>query len=154
MKTISNDVLSMSKKDLLTHAKEEAEKDIEEGYINLLEVYLENKSAIDFLTDYNKSIKKEVINDFDRYCEKQVLINGRKVSTKETGVKYDFSKCNYPELETYEVSIKKDTDYLNKLKEFVKKLNKPIDVLDEETGEVYTVKPPLKTSTTTIAITY
>jgi translation elongation factor EF-Tu-like GTPase len=90
-------------------------------------------------------------------CDK----NGRKFEyfgaefmQKETGTKYDYSKCNdttilelTAQVETLKEQIKKREDFLKML---------PIEGVETITsdGEVVTLYPPSKSSTTSIQITF
>lgn len=151
---LQEDIFTLSRKELITLAQNHATALITEAKEDLISLYIDNKSAIDYLTELNKTIHNEVINDFDTYGQKEVPFKGRTLTVMESGVKYDFSKCNHPELIKYEESIKKDSDYLAGLKKFVKTINTPVVIVDEDTGEAFEVRKPIKTSKTTLKVSY
>ena len=77
-----------------------------------------------------------------------------KVEIKEVGTKYDFSKCGDPVYEQLEQMAESAKSSLKERSDFLKAIPKSgIPFLDENSGEMITVYPPSKSSTTSIAIT-
>lgn len=146
--------LELTKKECITGGKRTASNDIDEAKTDLLNAYMYTKAHIDFLTAYCETIHEEAMNEFEKYGEKEVEKYGRKISKFETGVKYDFSKCGHPDIEKFESSMKKDKIHLDATKQLVKNLQRPQTFLDDDTGETYEVRPPIKSSTTKLKIVY
>jgi hypothetical protein len=70
---------------------------------------------------------------------------------KETAVKYDFSQtATWNEMESEMESIKAAQKALETQ---LKGLTKPMSILDESTGEITVMNPPIKSSKTTVEIT-
>jgi hypothetical protein len=100
-----------------------------------------------------KEIKENVMNEADKYHERTFEIMGNKFEKSELGTKYDYSACG--DL-IYHRLLGVSTEASKQVKErenFLKALKHSITLVDEESGEVYTVTPPLKTSTSGIKIT-
>jgi hypothetical protein len=70
---------------------------------------------------------------------------------KETAVKYDFSQTDIWNGIEYEIErLKADQKAIETQ---LKGLTKPTKILDEETGEITVMNPPIKSSKTTVEIT-
>lgn len=71
---------------------------------------------------------------------------------KEAGAKYDFSNCNHPkwnELANYQSQIKDD---MKSIEVTLKTIKEPITIVDESTGNIVQVNPPIKSSKTIIEV--
>jgi len=72
---------------------------------------------------------------------------GTKFSLAETGTKYSFDGCGDPEWDSLDKEIAPLLLKKKEREEFLKKLKSPLDVLDKTSGEIITIHPPVKTST-------
>jgi len=77
-------------------------------------------------------------------------LNGFKVDIREAGTRYDFSNCNDPEYDTHKLTEEEFKALRSGREKFLKSLTAPIQLIDNETGDVIQVNPPIKTSSTTI----
>ncbi len=72
----------------------------------------------------------------------------------EGGTRYDYSGCNDPEYDRvlweFENAKKAKEDKEKELKS----LKESYEILDQDSGEVITVYPPVKTSTSTVKCTF
>lgn len=75
------------------------------------------------------------------------------VGVKEMGTKYDFSQCGHPRLNEIEQEIKRLSEEKKSIEATLKTLKGSMTLTDEETGEIFTVYPPQKRSTTTPVFT-
>jgi len=81
------------------------------------------------------------------------IMFGYEINVRETGVKYDYSKCNYAPYNSL-ISQKKQIESEQKTMEaLLKAISKPTEIADSETGEILTVKPPIRTAGTSIVLT-
>ena len=127
--------------------------DVEVGVTNPLELAVKMKAIQDALDVVKEAIKRHVIQEAERYEGKTFNAYQAEMTIMEAGVKYDYESCGDPEWMRCNqafISAKEAKDACEKR---LKAMNKPMSVNDEETGEVVTVRPPLKTSTTTVKIT-
>lgn len=69
---------------------------------------------------------------------------GVKITEGMTGVKYDFSTCNDQEFDTLNEVFEAAKEALDARKEFLKAITKPLELVDTDTGETYTIHPPVK----------
>ena len=82
------------------------------------------------------------------------IMYGYEINVRETGVKYDYSKCNYAPYNNL-ISQKKQIESEQKTMEaLLKAISKPTEIADSETGEILTVKPPIRTAGTSIVLTH
>lgn len=77
---------------------------------------------------------------------------GYRFTQKEAGVKYDFSNCNYPEYDILVERKKQIEEKMKKIEGTLKSLTNPLEVINDKTGEVMAVNPPIRKSTTIIEI--
>lgn len=93
------------------------------------------------------------ISEVEHY-EKNAIIKGSEFSIVEAGTKYDFSGCNDLEYKSLEFTLEKAKEALKQREMFLKAIKEPLQVIDESSGEVFTIYPPKKTSTTTVKVTF
>ena len=130
---------------------------IEEGEVNPLSIQI-GLSAIENVIKTVKAsdtYKNSTLTEAEKYGQKSFDLYGASLQIKEVGVKYDFTSCGDPawnemnqELEDLKAKMKEREDFLKRT---------PKDgqtCLDEQTGEVYKIYPPLKTSTTSVTTTF
>ena len=99
-------------------------------------------------------IKDQVIDELHRRGKEGFDVYGAKVNLKELGVKYDFENCKDPEWLIFNIQIKKLTELRKERGVFLKSLTKSMTIVDEDTGEVLTINPPIRQSTTSYTITF
>jgi hypothetical protein len=125
-------------------------KGVNDGLINPLELLTKLRATEKVIKEVVEGTKDAMIDEASKFGREQIVVNGVEMKVQEAGVKYDFTKCNHPRWEEL-ISRKADIDAELKEVEAVLKANKSSWLyVDEETGETFEVKPPIKTSTTTI----
>ena len=127
--------------------------DVEQGVTNPLALHIRLTLIEKSFDKVKEAIKKQALAEAEKHNQKSFDHMGCKIEVKEMGVRYDYSACNdwewnqVNELKNgYEISLKNR-------QEFLKYLKKKETIVNEETGEVIEIFPPIKTSTTTIAVT-
>src|SRR5690606_40183557 len=75
---------------------------LESGSVDPMKIHLQAKCMESIIKDLNanKAYKDHVLDAAQRYGAKSFDFNNSKVEIKEVGVKYDFSKCGDPVLES------------------------------------------------------
>lgn len=138
---------------------------IDSGAADPLKVHLQIKCIEDIvkqLTSLDEKTNKNIeaarryrahlLDAAERYGKKFELFNAE-FAVKETGSKYDYSRCNdnelldlYKQQEWLKAKIKAKEDLLKTL---------PAAGLTkvDDSGEVYTIYPPSKSSTTSVTVT-
>ena len=127
-------------------------KAVDDGAVNPLEARIRLKAIEEVVSTASSSIAKYVRDEAEKHGTKSFDYMGAKVELAETGVNYNYDVCGDPEWEELQTSLKQLKADIKAREEFLKSLKKPITVANEETGEVITIKPPVKTSTSGVKI--
>jgi hypothetical protein len=120
---------------------------------------IEAAEALSVMENFIKELRSN--KQFSDYVRDEIAKNGKQIETQsaklelaETGVKYNFDNCGdalYQQLEQQLQSIEAD---LKDRKEFLKTVPlSGLSIINEQTGEVSTIYPPSKQSTSTYKIT-
>lgn len=129
---------------------------LESGNVDPLKIHLQVKCMEDIikLMNSNSIYKSAILEAAQKYGQKSFEFMNSKVEIKEVGVKYDFSKCEDPILDEL-YNQKEMMDEKIKVRETMVKTfpAKGVVITDDSTGETFTVYPPAKSSTTSVAIT-
>lgn len=123
--------------------------DVAEGNINPLKQLVVLKSLETAIDEIKQNILEAGIEEVRKYG-KEAELNGYRISIINAGAKYDYSNCNHPvynELSKKAAEIKAE---LAEIEKFLKSLKAPLDMLDKETGEIYTIYPPVYSSKETL----
>jgi hypothetical protein len=128
---------------------------IDAGELNPLQIHYQVKAMEDFIKvlTANTRYKDAILTEGMKHG-KSFEFNGSKMEIKETGVKYDYSKCGDPEWDQYESKINSLKESQKDREKFLKSM--PVDgieIVNHDSGEVLRIYPPVKTSTTSIAVT-
>jgi hypothetical protein len=101
----------------------------------------------------NKDFKDAVITEASKYGKRHERFNAT-LDIRESGVRYDYSKCGDLELLSLYTQLDALNEQIKKREAFIKTIPiEGLEVLQSETGEIITIYPPSKTSTTTVAVT-
>ena len=120
---------------------------------------IEAAEALSVMENFIKELRAN--KQFSDYVRDEIAKNGKQIETQsaklelaETGVKYNFDNCAdalYQQLEQQLQSVESD---LKDRKEFLKTVPlSGLSIINEQTGEVSTIYPPSKQSTSTYKIT-
>lgn len=122
---------------------------IREGEQNPLDIHLSRVKMEKILKGINDNpeIQDAVMKEFEKYGERSVEYNGSLLQQQEAGVKYDYSRCGDPVMDSY---LRSQEELKNKIKERAKFLNNipTSGIVDPETGAF--IYPPAKSSKTII----
>ena len=129
-------------------------KDLDEGHITPLQLAAQLKFVEDIITNVKEELRQRVVSEQSKYGKEKMTYHGATFDIKEAGVKYDYSHCD----DTIWNDLKQQLDALNdKMKEreaFLKSLKERFTYIDESTGEIITLYPAQRKSTTTYAISW
>ena len=124
-----------------------------EGSPTALKAYLMADDMEKALKELKKELREDAIKEFDLHSQKTATVFGHKVTKKEAGTTYDYSKTNDAKLGILECELADAMILLDDRQSFLKSL--PIegfDTFDKDTGETFKLYPPIKKSTTTLSI--
>jgi hypothetical protein len=128
---------------------------IENGEVDPLKIHLQIKCMEDIikLLNDNTIYKKAVLEAAEKFPEKSFTFMNAKIEKKEVGVKYNFENCADPIYKMLEQQTESLKDDLKKRGDLLKTVPAKGMELVMADGEVVTVYPPSKSSTTSIAVT-
>ena len=123
---------------------------VSSGQESAISMAAKAKFITDTLKEVSEAIKGEVVSEVSKYGkgEKIMALGGYSVSVRETGVKYDYSKCNHPRYNLVCVKIANLEKEKRALEDFLKAVKGHVEIADEDTGEMCTIYAPSKQSTT------
>jgi hypothetical protein len=125
-------------------------KGVNDGLINPLELLTKLRATEKVIKEVLEGTKDAMIDEASKFGREQIVVNGVEMKVQETGVKYDYTNCNHPRWEGLKAKQESINDELKEVEAILKANKSSWLYVDEETGETFEVKPPIKTSTTTI----
>lgn len=139
--TEENPLINWTKAELTTKAQSIVYA-VSEGLANPLEEYIKVRKGKEILDEAEKNLKPYLdgltLNKNERYF-------GCEIVEKENGVKYDYTACNDPEWTELNAAIVRLSDQMKEREKFLKGISKPFEQVNTETGETFTINPPVKT---------
>ena len=126
-----------------------------DGEIDPIKAVVQAKSLVETLTLFlkDKGVNDLVLREVEKYG-KQTSKDGATIAIKEVGSKWDYSECGDPIYNRLSSQKAEIEEKLKEREDLLKATREPRTEVDEETGEVYTVNPPSKSSTTSYTITF
>lgn len=141
---ISFEHLLDAKKSNLATAVELIKQNIQDGnYDSLKGLILAAKGKMLF-TDLEKELRPIAEKDYLDKLEKNYSAHDVNIDQAPTKTEYDFTKCNDAEWENLSALNKANSQLQKDREAFLKSLKQPLEVVDTETGETYTIYPPVK----------
>lgn len=121
-----------------------------DGELNPLDVLIMAKKGIESFKQLETDIRP--IAEEESYGKGYVK-HGVSVEEKMNGVKYDFSNCGDKEWEEINAEFEAIKLRKEKRETFLKTLTKPLELVDTDTGETYTIHPPIKSGKIGLTLT-
>jgi hypothetical protein len=119
---------------------------VKSGDANPLEVLVMLRSLELVSELVREEIEENVLTEAEKHSENKFNAYGAIVERCEVGVKYDYSSSGFTEWEQWDVVVRNATETRKEKEAFLRALKEPITTLNENTGEVETIRPPHKTS--------
>ena len=123
------------------------------GEIDPLKVRVWLKTVETIADIVNKATKVNQLTAADKYSERVFEAYGASVEKSELGTKYDFTVCGDTAWEQFRVVEELAKRNRTERETFLKALPGPTTIVDETSGEVLTIRPPLKKSEQGLKIT-
>ena len=128
--------------------------DLDEGHISPLQLAAQLKFVEDVIANVKEELRQRVVAEKDKYGKDDMTYQGAKFDIKEAGVKYDFSHCEDVIWNDLKQQLDALTEQIKEREAFLKALKERFTYIDESTGEIVTLYPPQRKSTTTYSITW
>ena len=130
---------------------DQIKNELESGNVNPLELAIYFKSIEKTVEKVSEKLKELALQEAEKYGKK-FEFKGAEISISELGTIYDYSKTGDYEWERWDAAVKQDTDRRKERETMLKGLTGSLTIVNEETGEMETIYPPIKKSTTGISI--
>lgn len=145
----------LTNKDKVSRMVKNIRNEILEGEINPLEaaVVLKGMEVFTKALRTDPLVQDCTIEELERYNSKSVAFNGAKFTIKDVGVSFDFTGCNDPIWDFLNVQMEELKGKMKDREDLLKSLKKPETMVNDETGEIYTVNPPVRKSKTGYSVT-
>lgn len=143
----------VNRKEQIESAAAEVSRQIKDGDANPLLTLANIKSWEKVFEKVKEDVIVAAIRAAENYPEKEIVQYGAKFEKTEAGVSYDYKSCGHPGYERLcnqieELNVKK-----KQMETMLRAIGGSATLVDDSTGEIVTIYPPSKKSTTTIKVT-
>ncbi len=128
-------------------------RSVENGEVNALQLKAYFKAMEKAIKLVDDSTKDSQLTEAEKYGEKKFNAFGMQIEVCEVGTSYDYEHCNDPEWNSADSQVKTWTQTRKDREQFLRSLKKPEVLVDQMSGEVVTINPPVKKSTTGLKFT-
>jgi len=153
IKTTEELLSNLSGKESMRTLSEALSSNVEFGLTNPLEFRIKAKILIESLQNAIKQTEDSCMTELDKYSNGKADVFGSRAERVEAGVTYDFSECNHPRYNDILWQMEALEEEKKAIETFLKSLTGRMQLVDEETGSIEIIFPPIKKSKTTIKIT-
>lgn len=119
---------------------------VQNGEVNPIEILVQLKAFEKVSERVMKEIKPNVLREAGKYPGSSFEFNGNKIEKAELGTKYNYDTCNDPVYKQLMEEGKALSEKIKAREAFLKSLPGQTTIVDDGSGEVITLSPPLKTS--------
>jgi len=137
----------------IDHVSDSVIKSVKDGEVSAIKVLIQLRAMERATGRILTEIKENYLTESDKYPGNQFDFMGNKVEKAELGTKYNFEHCGDPVWMHYSQAALAANNSLKDREAFLKALKEPITIVDEQSGEICTIVPPLKTSTSGLKVT-
>lgn len=130
---------------------------MENGEVNPVEAVIKAKALYETISLFLKDNRTNefVLSEFSKYGKGEVpSFAGATIQIRETGVKYDYMNCGDPEYTSLLKQEQEISEARKKREKYLSTIKKSKTELDEETGEIYVLKPPIRSGKTSFVVIF
>ena len=99
-----------------------------------------------------EKIQENLLTEAGKYPETKFEFMGNFIEKAEVATSYDYSQCGDPDWEMFHIEERTAAERRKEREMFLKALPGPTTIVDPMTGEIITVKPPTKKSTSGLKV--
>lgn len=125
---------------------------VQAGEVNPLKIRIWVKTMEEIIDRIKKETNEHQLKEAEKYPEKSFEYAGAKIEKSELGTKYDYTVCNDPVYTQLQKIVEEANRQVKERETFLKSLKEPLVTVDEGSGEVARILPPLKKSTTGLKV--
>lgn len=147
--------LQLSKASAEGHAEILADL-VKNGEVNPLDMATRLKYIMAVCEQTLSQIQSDCVAEAEKFSKQEkIIVNNARVQVAETGVKYDYESTGDQEWKHFNRSEKEMAEGRKKRETFLKSLETELTIADTFTGEIHTIKPPAKkSSSVAVKITF
>ena len=126
---------------------------VTEGRLKPLETLAKLKFAETTIKTAIEGVMQAAIDEAGKYGSgEKITAMGCDLTQKESGVKYDFSGCGDAVYDRLTAEMEALKERIKERESFLKTIKQGMTVVDEESGEVMTIRPAMKSSKTIVEV--
>lgn len=129
-------------------------EDVQNGNVNPLELLVMLRALERVSETVLDAIQSNIDKAKDNYSERQFNILGATVEKSEIAVRYKYETAKDIEWERRKSAVDAAMSLLKEREEFLRTLREPMTAVDTDSGEVFTISPPLKTSKSGVKVRF
>jgi len=127
---------------------------LDNGELNPEELAIRVKWMEEYIKEAKEAIRPHVLDSIGKYSKGEDIIRyGSRIEAMEAGARYDYSGCGDVVWEAMQLAKKGHDELIKQREKFLQSIKGQQTLVDDATGEIYTVFPPKKTSTSTYKVT-
>lgn len=119
---------------------------VRSGEINPLQLVVQLHALTKVYEEVREEIEENVLREAEMFPEKVIERYGARIEKSEVGTKYNYATSKDIEWERLDSEFRTIERKRKEREEFLRALKEPMTAVNEETGEVYRISPPFKTS--------
>lgn len=119
---------------------------VRSGDLNPLQLIVQLHALTKVYEEVREEIEDNVLKEAEKYPEKVIERYGARIEKSEVGTKYSYATSKDIQWEQLDAEFKAIERKRKDREEFLRTLKEPLTAVNEETGEVYKIMPPFKTS--------
>ncbi|MDE5774181.1 MAG: hypothetical protein K2H86_06970 [Muribaculaceae bacterium] len=129
---------------------------VTDGDVDPIEAYTTIKAMAECLNAFlkDKNVMEATVSACEKHGRFGASYNGANICVAEVGVKYDFSVCHDPEWDELAKQKAEIEAQLKAREAFLRTVPGQQTIVSEETGQVVTIYPPAKSSSTSVKVTF
>jgi hypothetical protein len=120
---------------------------VKNGEENPLAVLVQIRAMEKAFKIITEKIKENYISEADKYPGDKFQFKGNDIQKGDVYTSYDYSVCGDPIWSQRKSILDMAKNLLDEREDFLRSLREPMTIVDDESGEVATVRPPLKKTT-------
>lgn len=127
---------------------------LDNGQLNPEELAIRIKWMEEYIKEAKEAIRPHVLDSIGKYTKGEEIARfGSRIEAMEAGTRYDYSGCGDLVWNALQQEKKDHDERIKTREKFLQAIKGQQTLVDDSTGEVYTVFPPKKTSTSTYKVT-
>ena len=119
---------------------------------NPLEILVQIRAMEKAFKIVTEKIQENLLNEAGKYPENRFQFMGNEIERSEVGTSYDYKVCGDHDWERFSVDELTAGNSRKERETFLRTIKEPINMYDPITGETWTVRPPIKRSSSGLKV--